>query len=163
MTLFPYTTLFRSRVNPRMKKILKLINIKNIIDDTTRFHSFIDGHIPSVSDKTFVGKVFTDYITDGILPSEYLLSVIPHSVAISVGNTKKLLPMVLPTDRARQKKKSFPLGIYRQNIFRRCCENTDGLAPSAKMSVIFYTDRIFPLVKSSVNVYRRIISVGDGG
>lgn len=42
-----------------------------------------------MSDSTFVGKVFTDYITDGIRPSEYLLSVIPHSVAISVGNTKK--------------------------------------------------------------------------
>ena len=54
---------------------------------TTRFHSFT--HIPSVCDRTFVGKVFTDYITDGIRPSEYLLSVIPHSVAISVGNTKK--------------------------------------------------------------------------
>ena len=40
-------------------------------------------------DRKFVGKLFTDYITDGIRPSEYLLSVIPHSVAISVGNTKK--------------------------------------------------------------------------
>ena len=56
---------------------------------TTRFHSFSDGHIPSVCDRTFVGKLFTDYITNGILPSEYLLSVIPHFVAISVGNTKK--------------------------------------------------------------------------
>ena len=58
-------------------------------DTTTRFHSFTDENIPSVCDRTFVGKVFTDYITDGLLPSEYLLSVIPHSVAISVGNTKK--------------------------------------------------------------------------
>ncbi|KAJ6860527.1 hypothetical protein NC651_036810 [Populus alba x Populus x berolinensis] len=35
-------------------------------------------------ESTFVSKVFTDYITDGKRPSEYLLSVIPHSVAISV-------------------------------------------------------------------------------
>ena len=32
---------------------------------TTRFHSFTDGNIPSVCDRTFVGKVFTDYITSG--------------------------------------------------------------------------------------------------
>ena len=71
---------------------------------TTRFHSFTDGNIPSVCDRTFVGKVFTDYITDGIRPSEYLLSVIPHSVAISVGNKKKHIyrrPV-------RAKKKKFP-------------------------------------------------------
>ena len=113
---------------------------------TTRFHSFTDGHIPSVCDRTFVGKVFTDYITDGILPSEYLLSVIPHSVAISVGNKKTRLPTVLPTVRARQKKKSFPLGIYRRNTFRRC---------------YVYTDRINPSVNPSVLLYRRIISVGE--
>ena len=88
------------------------------LSSTTRFHNFTDENIPSVCDRTFVGKVFTDYITDGIHPSEYLLSVMPHSTF---------------------------------------------LAPSAKVSVIFYTDRIFPSVKSSVNLYRRIISVGDGG
>ena len=68
---------------------------------------------------------------------------------------KKLLPTVLPTDRARQKKKVSRL------------EYTDGLDPSAKVSVIFYTDRIFPSVNTSINLYRRIMSVGeyvgDGG
>ena len=83
--------------------------------------------------------------------------------AISVGNTKKTF-----TDGpCAPKKKSFPLGIYRRNIVRRCYENTDGLDPSAKVSVIYYTDRIFPSVNSSINLYRRIMSVGeyvgDGG
>ena len=128
---------------------------------TTRFHSFTDGHISLVCDRTFIGKVFTDYITDGILPSEYLLSVIPHSVAISVGNTKKTFTDGFPDGPCALKKKSFPLGIYQRNIFRRCYENTDGLDPSAKVSVIFYTDRIFPFVNSSVLLYRRIISVGE--
>ena len=124
---------------------------------TTRFHNFTDRHILSVCDRTFVGKVFTDYITDGILPSECLLSVIPHSVAISVGNTKKTF-----TDGpCAPKKKNFPLGIYLQNIFRRCYVNTDGLHPSVNVSVIFHTDRIFSSVNSSVLLYRRIISVGE--
>ena len=129
-----------------------------IVVNTTRFHSFTDGHIPSVCDRHFVGKLFTDYITDGIHPSEYLLSVIPHSVAISVGNKKKKIYRRT----VHAKKKSFPLGIYRRNIFRRCYKKTDGINPSAKVSVIFYTDRIFPSVNTSVNLYRRICSVGDG-
>ena len=137
------------------------------ISPTTRFHSFTDGNILSVCDRTFVGKVFTDYITDGILPSEYRLSVIPHSVAISVGNTKKTFTDGFIDGLCAPKKKGFPLGIYRRNIFRRCYENTDGIDPSAKVSVLFFTDRIFPSVKSSVNLYRRSMSVGedvgDGG
>ena len=124
---------------------------------TTRFHSFIDGHIPSVCDRTFVGKLFTDYIADGIIPSEYLLLVIPHFVAISVGNTKN----TFNDGPCAPKKKSFPLGIYRWKIFRRCYVNTDGCSPSVKVSVIFHTDRIFPSVNSSVIVYQRIISVGE--
>jgi hypothetical protein len=33
--------------------------------------------------------LFTDVITDGLRPSAFLSSVIPPSVAISVGKTKK--------------------------------------------------------------------------
>jgi hypothetical protein len=33
--------------------------------------------------------LFTDVITDGLRPSAFPSSVIPHSVAISVGKTKK--------------------------------------------------------------------------
>ena len=142
----------RTRSHKRKKKAWTI---------TTRFHSFTDGNILSVCDRTFVGKVFTDYITDGIIPSEYLLSVIPHSVAISVGNTKKTFTDGFTDRPCAPKKKSFPLGIYRRNIFRRCYENTDGLDPSAKVSVIFYTDWIFSSVNSSINLYRRIMSVGE--
>ena len=56
---------------------------------TTRFHSFTDGTIPSVYYQKFVGDFFTDVITDGIRPSALPSSVIPHSVGISVGKTKK--------------------------------------------------------------------------
>ena len=112
-------------------------------------------------DRTFVGKLFTDYITDGIIPSEYLLSVIPQSVSILVGNTKKTFTDGFTDGPCAPKKKSFPLGIYRRKIFRRCYVNTDGLHPSVNVSVIFHTDRIFPSVNSSVFLYRRIISVGE--
>ena len=83
------------------------INLLVVSICTTRFHSFTDGNIPSVCDRTFVGKVFTDYITDGILPSEYLLSVISHSVAIAVGNKKNTFTDGFTDGPARQKKK-FP-------------------------------------------------------
>ncbi|KAJ6855229.1 hypothetical protein NC651_040025 [Populus alba x Populus x berolinensis] len=53
-------------------------NVLGGLEAFQQFPGFLEAII------TFVGKVFTDYITDGILPSEYLLSVIPHSVAISV-------------------------------------------------------------------------------
>ena len=56
---------------------------------TTRFHSFTDGPIPSVYDYKFVGDFFTDVIADGLRPSAFPSSVIPHSVGISVGKTKK--------------------------------------------------------------------------
>jgi len=60
-----------------------------VLKVTTRFHSFTDGKIPSVCDSKFVGDFFTDVITDGLRPSAFPSSVIPHSVAISVGKTKK--------------------------------------------------------------------------
>jgi len=56
---------------------------------TTRFHSFTDGNIPSVCDQKFVSDLFTDVLTDGLCLSTFLSSVISHSVAISVGKTKK--------------------------------------------------------------------------
>jgi hypothetical protein len=54
-----------------------------------------------------------DFFTDGLRPSAFLSSVIPPSVAISVGKTKNHLPIVLHTEFARQKKR-FPLEIYRR-------------------------------------------------
>jgi hypothetical protein len=57
-----------------------------------------------VCDKNFVGDFFTDVITDGLRQSALPSSVIPTSVAISVGK-KNHLPMVLQTEFARQKKK----------------------------------------------------------
>ena len=81
---------------------------------TTRFHNFTHGHIPSVCDWEFVGNLFTDRIR----PSDYLLSVIPHSVAISVGKKKNTYRRFYKW-KVRTKKKKFPLGIYRQTILRR--------------------------------------------
>jgi hypothetical protein len=59
-------------------------------------------------DYQFIGDLFTD----GLRPSAFLLSVIPHSVAISVGNTKKPFADGF-TDGICAQKKSFPLEIYR--------------------------------------------------
>jgi hypothetical protein len=74
---------------------------------TTRFHSFTDGNIPSVCDYQFIGDLFTDVFTDGLRPSAFLLSVIPHSVAISVRNTKKPFANGF-TDGIFAPKKKFP-------------------------------------------------------
>jgi len=72
---------------------------------TTRFHSFTDENIPYV-------------FTDGLRLSTFLSSVILHSVAISVGNTKK--PFVDGfTDGICALKKCFLLEIYRRILFRR--------------------------------------------
>ena len=79
---------------------------------TTRFHSFTNENIPSVCDYQFVGDLFTDVFTDGLRPSAFPLSVIPHFVAISVGNTKKPFADGF-TDGICAQKKSFPLEIYR--------------------------------------------------
>jgi hypothetical protein len=43
-----------------------------------------------VCDRKFVGDFFTDVITDGLHTLAFPSSVIPPSVAISVGKTKKL-------------------------------------------------------------------------
>ena len=75
---------------------------------TTRFHSFTDGQIPSVCDQKFVGDFFTDIITDGLRPSALPSSVIPHSVAISVGKTKKPFADGFTDGICAQKKKKIP-------------------------------------------------------
>jgi hypothetical protein len=62
----------------------------------------------------FVGKIFTDGLTDGIRSSEYLLSVISHSIANFVGNKKNQTLTVLQTTKRAQKKK-FPQEFYRWN------------------------------------------------
>jgi hypothetical protein len=75
---------------------------------TTRLHSFTDGNILLVCDLEFIGNFFTDKKHS----SAFLSSVIPNSIAKSVGK-KKQLPMVLQTKIVRQKKK-FALEIYRR-------------------------------------------------
>jgi len=57
--------------------------------DTTRFHSFTDETIMLVCDSEFVGNVFTDDIPDRNRSSAFLSSVIPNSVAISVGKKSR--------------------------------------------------------------------------
>ena len=98
---------------------------------TTRFHSFTDGKIPSVCDQKFVGDFFTDVITDGLCPSAFPSSVIPHFVAISVGKTKK----------------PFADGF------------TDGIcAPKKKDSRLKYTDGF--LFRRYIVIYRRKLYIG---
>jgi len=85
-------------------------------------------------------------------PTAFHLSVIPHSVTISV-RKKNHLPMVLQTEFARQKKR-FPLEIYRR-IFMPSVISwfTNGYKPSVNLSVsVWNTDRIYPSVNSSVSV-----------
>jgi hypothetical protein len=91
---------------------------------TTRFHSFTDGNIPSVCDLEFVGNFFTD----GKRLLAFLSSVIPNSVAKSVGKKKKL-PMVLQREIAREKKNSR-------------LKYTDGCIPSV---IVAYPVNIFQL------------------
>jgi hypothetical protein len=56
---------------------------------------------------------FTDVITDELRLSALPLSVIPHSVAISIGKTKKPFADGF-TDGIYAQKKRFPLEIYRR-------------------------------------------------
>ena len=81
---------------------------------TTRFHSFTGGHIPSVCDYEFLGNLFTNIFTDRIRLLTFLSSVMSHSVAISVSNTKKKTFANSFTDRICMSKKIFSLEIYRQ-------------------------------------------------
>jgi hypothetical protein len=74
---------------------------------TTRFYSFTDGNILSVCAYQFVGDLFTDVFTGGLRLSAFLSSVIPHSVPISVGNTKKPFADGF-TDGICAQKKKFP-------------------------------------------------------
>jgi hypothetical protein len=76
---------------------------------TTRFHSFIDGNIPSVCDYQFIGEFFTDVFTDGIRPSAFLSSE----------TQKKPFADGFTDGICVPKKKSFPLEIYQQILFRR--------------------------------------------
>ena len=81
-------------------------------------------------------------------------------------NKQNHLPMVLHTEFARQKKKRFPLEIYRRIFIPSVILwLTDGKYPSVNLSVsVWNTDRIYPSVNSSVLVAatvkcRRINSV----
>jgi hypothetical protein len=71
-----------------------------------------------VCDYQFVGDLFTDVFTNGLRLSAFPSSVIPHSVAISVENTKKPFADGF-TDGICVPKKSFPLEIHRRILFRR--------------------------------------------
>jgi len=123
---------------------------------TTRFHSFIDGNIPSVCDYQFIGEFFTDVFTDGIRPSAFLSSK----------TQKNHLLMVLQTEFACQKKKFPAWNIPTDFIPSVISWLTDGYVPSVNLSVsVWNTDRIYPSVNSSVIVAatvecRRIHSVG---
>jgi hypothetical protein len=70
-----------------------------------------------VCDYQFVGDLFTDIFTDGLRPSAFLSLVIPHSITISVGNTKKPFADGF-IDEICAPKKSLPLEIYRRILFR---------------------------------------------
>jgi hypothetical protein len=87
--------------------------------NTTRFHSFIDGPIPSVHDYKFVGDFFTDVISDGLRSSALLSSVIPHSVGILVGKTKKSFPDGFTNGICVPKKKDSRLKYTDGFLFRR--------------------------------------------
>ena len=84
---------YRRKIPSVIPFVIDMINsvhsLPTDLPTTTRIHSFTDVHISSVGDWEYVSKLFTDKLTDGIRPSAYLSSVIPHSVAISVGKTKK--------------------------------------------------------------------------
>jgi hypothetical protein len=92
--------------------ILKAIN-------TTRFHSFTDGPLPSVCDWKFVGDFFTDVITDRLRPSAFPSSVIPPSVAISVRKTKKPFADGFTDGICAPKKKDSRLKYTDEFLFRR--------------------------------------------
>jgi hypothetical protein len=133
---------------------------------TTRFHNFTDGNIPSVCDYEFVGNLFIDVFTDEIHPSTFLSSVIPHSIAISVGNTKKPFADGF-TDGIWAQKKEFPAWNIPTNFIPSVIAwFTDGHTPSVNLSVsVWNTDRRYPSVNTSAIVTatvkcRRIHSIG---
>ena len=135
---------------------------------TTRFHSFTDGPIPSVCDRKFVGDFFTDVITDRLCPLAFPSSVIPPSVALSVGKTKKPFADGFTNEICAPKKKRFPLEIYRRIFIPSVILwLTDGKYTLVNPSVsVWNTDRIYPSVNSSVLLAatvkcRRINSVGE--
>ena len=109
---------------------------------------------------------FTDVITDGLRPSALPLSVIPPSVTISVGKTKKPFADGFTDGICAPKKKDSRLKYTDGFLFRQWHLITDGKYPSVNRSVnVWNTDRICPSVNSSVLVeatvkFRRINSVG---
>jgi hypothetical protein len=82
-----------------------------------------------VSDYQFIDDLFTDVFTDGLHPSAFPSLVMPHSVAILVGNTKK----------------PFTDGF------------TDGIYESKKVSRLKYTDRFYSV--SDIVIYRQLRTV----
>ena len=105
--------------------------------------------------------------TDGFCPSALPSSVIPHSVAIWFGKTKKTICWWFYRRNLHAKKKRFPLEIYRWIFISSVISwFTNGYVPSVKLLVsVWNIDRIYTSVNSSVSVattvkYRRIKSVG---
>ena len=116
--------------------------------------------------KYFVGDLFTDVFNDGLSPSAFPSSVIPHSVAILVGKTKKPFADSF-ADGICAPKKKFLAEIYRRIFIPSVISwFTDCYVSSVKLSVSDWnTDRIYPFVNSLVSVAaivkcRRIKSVG---
>jgi hypothetical protein len=72
-----------------------------------------------VCDRKFVGDFFTDVITDGLRPSTFPSSVIPPSIAISVGKTKKPFADGFTDGICAPKKKDFRLKYTDRFSFRR--------------------------------------------
>jgi hypothetical protein len=77
---------------------------------TTRLHSFTDGNILLVCDLEFIGNFFTDEKRS----SAFLSSVIPNSIAKSVGKKKKKKIADGFTGEKFSPKKKFALEIYRR-------------------------------------------------
>ena len=102
-----------------MLKIIQINDKHCSKANTTRFHSFTDGPIPSVYDYKFVGEFFTDVIADGLHPSALPSSVIPHSVGISVGKTKKTFTDGFTDGTCAPKKKDSRLKYTDGFSFRR--------------------------------------------
>jgi hypothetical protein len=119
-----------------------------------------------VYDYKFVGDFFTNVNSDLLCPSALPSSVIPHSIGISFGKTKKPISDGF-TDGICEPKKKIPAWNILTDFYSvGDIVITDGKYPSVMTSVsVWNTDRICPSVKSSIPVeatvkFRRINSVG---
>jgi len=144
------------------------VNPFKLKNNTTRFHSFTDGPIPSMYDYKFVGDFFTDVITDGC--TDYIRQLYLHRwfsiPSVYRSEKQKTISRWFYRRNLRAKKKipawNIPTDFYSVSDI----VITDGKYPSVMTSVnVWNTDRICPSINSSVLVeatvkFRRINSVG---